>query len=330
MDHTTAPEALVAEYQETNSNVRMLADIRFKLLALLPTLGSAAIVLLSNYGLRYGETKHPSTAYLLGIAAIGLFGFAATLGVTLYDQRNSELYNALIHRAKFLEERLKLPTTPGALQQRDPGGQFRERPGRHRRLILKAGHDLALALIYGPVLGAWLFPISYSIARALGAPSPVALLLGVICGGLAAVTCYVWLVILDKRDLASYRAAARTADREALTNINIKIGEFETAGLRDSLEAIVAQCRTAEGPRPVLGFRRKTGECVDAASFLGAVQVSSFRKTTINSVTFYDPDRALVECTVEMDGTRTHNLRLFVRPSDSNEWKLLGWANGAI
>src|SRR5712691_4946195 len=36
--------------------------------------------------------------------AVGLMGFFLVLGIVLYDLRNSELYNALVHRAKVLEE----------------------------------------------------------------------------------------------------------------------------------------------------------------------------------------------------------------------------------
>jgi hypothetical protein len=79
-------------------------------------------------------------------------GFFATLGITFYDQRNTELYNALIGRAKYLEKRLKMF-----------GGQFQIRPPRNRRLLfIMMGHDTGLALIYGTVLGAWFFPIVYS------------------------------------------------------------------------------------------------------------------------------------------------------------------------
>ena len=43
------------EYEQINANFRMLADVRFKLLALLPVLGGAAVFVLSQIGLQAGH-----------------------------------------------------------------------------------------------------------------------------------------------------------------------------------------------------------------------------------------------------------------------------------
>lgn len=64
-----------------------------KLLAFVPTLAGLGVVLILN-----ADDIAPLEAF-----AIGLFGFIATLGITFYDQRNSELYNASINRASDLE-----------------------------------------------------------------------------------------------------------------------------------------------------------------------------------------------------------------------------------
>lgn len=139
------------EYAEVNTNFRMLADIRFKLLALVPALGGAANFVLSGFALAEGATAPPHSLVLM----IGVMGFLATLGITIYDQRNSELYDKLISRAKYLEQILELREK----------GQFRERPDRGRYLFWKLpmGHDVGLSIIYGPVLGAWAFPVTYVV-----------------------------------------------------------------------------------------------------------------------------------------------------------------------
>lgn len=151
---TSPPEQ---EYPQVNENFRMLADIRFKLLALIPPLGGVAIFLLSQAALtRPTDPPAPPPPgphdHAL-VFLLSLMGFFATLGLTFYDQRNNELYNALIGRAKFLERKLKMV-----------GGQFGTRPRRGRRLfgVVLMWHDHGLALIYGAVLGAWFLPIVYS------------------------------------------------------------------------------------------------------------------------------------------------------------------------
>jgi hypothetical protein len=96
-EHTQA-----TEYIQVNENFWMLADIRFKLLALIPTLGGVAIFLLS-------EERRTDHGLLLLTSGLG---FLATLGVTFYDQRNSALYNALIDRANYLERKPTLPRNP--------------------------------------------------------------------------------------------------------------------------------------------------------------------------------------------------------------------------
>ncbi len=150
--------ALMLEYEQVNQNFRMLAEIRFKLLAFLPTLAGVAIYALSHMAMST-DTAPPNSEkalYDLGTALlISALGFLATFGITLYDQRNTALYNALIVRAKAIEALMGIAD-----------GQFRQRPPRGRRVLgCVAGHDTALALIYSPVLGGWFFPMAYSALR---------------------------------------------------------------------------------------------------------------------------------------------------------------------
>lgn len=198
------------EYAQINDNFRFLADVRFKLLAFVPTLGGAAVFVLANLGLEAGKSQASSNPELLIVLLVSLFGFLATLGITLYDQRNSELYNALIHRAKYLEKAFGIQGAPGGLKIVSYGGQFNERPRKSRRIIFLAGHDLALALIYGPLLGAWLFPILYSICHITGSSNECSLLISIVVAAIGALGFACWLVALDKQEMQLYHAAAES------------------------------------------------------------------------------------------------------------------------
>lgn len=179
-------DSLRAEYQEVNGNVRSLSDIRFRLLAFIPALSGAGIYLLTAIGDPTKKTLSPCElllSKLMGtdgappaglspfdaakVMVIGGLGFLATLGVVYYDQRNSELYNALISRARFLERELGFERNPNVW--RAGGGQFNERPERGRRLLglFTLGHDTGLALIYAGALGGWLFPFAFAVASCL-------------------------------------------------------------------------------------------------------------------------------------------------------------------
>jgi hypothetical protein len=197
-----------AEYEQINENVRALADVRFKLLALLPIAGGIAVALMAE------AAKGADIRTLTMILAGSVLGFLLTLGITLYDQRNSELYNALIHRARHLERRRAQPPTPGYPQRRAAGGQFVERPGPSRSVFFLAKHDIALSLIYGALLGAWWHPFAYALAvLAHGGATgldPQART-HVVALFVAAVAILVFTLLLlkqDARDADAYRSAA--------------------------------------------------------------------------------------------------------------------------
>jgi hypothetical protein len=128
MEETNKHPNLELEYTQINENFRFLAEVRFKLLALVPTLGGAAAFVLAHAGLEAGKVPTSSNSRLLVVLLVSLFGFLATLGIILYDQWNSELYNALIHRAKWLESQFGVVGAPGGLREVSAGGQFSERP----------------------------------------------------------------------------------------------------------------------------------------------------------------------------------------------------------
>ncbi len=79
----TEDDKLRLDYDQTNQSYRMLTDIRFRLLALIPIFTSAGVALLAANG-------KPEV-----MLAGGLLGGAASFGVILYDLRNTHLYDAM-------------------------------------------------------------------------------------------------------------------------------------------------------------------------------------------------------------------------------------------
>ena len=162
-------EALRLDYEQTTQLYRMLADIRFKLLALIPTLAGAATLITADKA-KLG----PGT-----VLAVGILGFFATLGIIIYELRNSLFYDLSISRALRLERKLKLPRfTKLRRGLKEPGGVFTERPpGRepykgpgkqdplNQKLLrfIPIKHDLGLSFVYGVSLGGWMFIIINTI-----------------------------------------------------------------------------------------------------------------------------------------------------------------------
>jgi hypothetical protein len=170
--------ALRAEYQTAVDMVKLLCDIRFKCLTFVTAVIAVANLLLGN--------SSPVTRIMLG-----LVGFLTTLGIAVYEMRNSQLYEAAMHRAKVLEKELHaVRSSKESLR----GGLFSERPPyvestywknltheeraeardnqtaelmRFWRVEIK--HDQGLALIYGAVLGGWAYMIADSL---LSMPPP--------------------------------------------------------------------------------------------------------------------------------------------------------------
>jgi hypothetical protein len=153
----TAPnggDRLRLDYSQTVDLLRSLTDVRFKLLALVPTVAGTAVALLGR--------PRPA-AELLGV---GLLGLVATAGVLAYDLRNTQLYEYALRRAGAVEARLGM-LSPFA--ERSPGGLFAERPEPARRPLGLPGatHDGALALVYGAALAGWSYLVAWGGLRAL-------------------------------------------------------------------------------------------------------------------------------------------------------------------
>jgi hypothetical protein len=131
-------DRLTLDYEQTSQLLRTLTDIRFKLLAFVPTIAGASV----------GLVGHPRPAAdLLGV---GLLGLVATLGIFLYELRNSQTYDAALHRAGQLERALGLTTALGTAPQ---------------SALRYAG--VGLSFVYGAALGGWGYLVAWGALRAL-------------------------------------------------------------------------------------------------------------------------------------------------------------------
>ena len=148
-------DLLRLDYQQTTDLLRTLSDVRFKLLALVPTLSGTAIAVLG----------HPSSAAVL--LGVGLLGLLATLGILLYELRNTQLYDYAVRRAQHAEAQLGLPSIRGG--DNAVGGLFSERPGQTLRLfgIAPVDRDRGLVLVYSAALAGWTYLVAWGALHAL-------------------------------------------------------------------------------------------------------------------------------------------------------------------
>jgi hypothetical protein len=135
-------ERLRFDYDRTIDLLRSLTDIRFKLLAFIPTVAGAAVGFL-------GLGK--STGQLLGV---GLLGLTATCGVLLYELGNERTAEKAARHAAELEVKLGLDPLNG--------------PGE----VVSAARVHGLALVYGAALAGWTYVVAWGALRALDVGSP--------------------------------------------------------------------------------------------------------------------------------------------------------------
>ena len=128
-----ASQSLQIDYEQTTQLLRTLTDIRFKLLAFVPSIAGAAVAFMG--------AGHSASELL----AVGALGLAATVGVLLYELRNSELYDTVVERAAGLEEKLGL-------------GLFR---------LVGSRHERGFGLVYGAALAGWTYLVVWGALRAL-------------------------------------------------------------------------------------------------------------------------------------------------------------------
>lgn len=131
-------EALLKEYGEVSSNFRLLTDIRFKLLALLPIATAAAAAF-----------KDDST--VIASFALSLFGLVATIGLLTYNARNDQLYDELVGRAASIERSLGIPD--GAFANRPRAWLTIRMPG----VSWGVDHRTGVGTIYMASIALWLF-----------------------------------------------------------------------------------------------------------------------------------------------------------------------------
>jgi hypothetical protein len=141
-----ADERLRFDYDQTTQLLRTLIDVRFKLLAFVPTIAGAAVAF-------FGRPR-PAAELL----AVGLVGFVATLGIFMYELGNSQVSDRLTRHAAELERQLELS-----------GGLFGEPARADRRLfgVIAFSHARGLALVYGAAFAGWSYLTAWGALRAL-------------------------------------------------------------------------------------------------------------------------------------------------------------------
>lgn len=189
-------ERLRLDYDRTTDLLRDLTDVRFKLLAFVPTISGAAVGLVG---------RRPSGAELI---SVGVLGLVATLGIVLYELRNSAIHDYALDRARHLEAKLGFDS---AFHAGRSGGLFSERPGRGI-----AARDRGLALVYGAAIGGWAYLLAWGALRALGVQHAQSR--GLAVGALAALVVLVGFLRLDARPTPASGGGAGSRGREPVAS----------------------------------------------------------------------------------------------------------------
>ncbi|MBS0251339.1 MAG: hypothetical protein JSR78_09770 [Proteobacteria bacterium] len=138
-------EGLLKEYGEVGANHRKLTDIRFRLLAFLPT---ASIIL---------NIFKPEISGFQRVA-LALSGLAVSIGLITYNKRNDQIYFALENRAKTIERELHIP---------DGAFSTRPKPLTIFGSLWPIQHPTAIFVLYTATIAIWLFLVLDSSAAAL-------------------------------------------------------------------------------------------------------------------------------------------------------------------
>ena len=118
-----------------------------------------------------------------------------TVGLTIYDQRNTQIYDRIVRRGHLLERLLGFQPLqiPHIDDIRPVGGAFTDRPERGTLLGFKViCHDLGLSLVYAASLMGW----AYVLIEKLVSPRPLRFALPAVVG----VVAFVILLYLAHRN----------------------------------------------------------------------------------------------------------------------------------
>ena len=134
------------EYEQVTRLLGALDETRFRLLAFVPTIAGAAVGLISG---------RPPAVDLLGI---GLLGLAATVGILIYELRNSQIACELSIHAGRLERALQFesPVLPQPLAA-----------GTHLFGLIGLSRGRGLALVYAAALAGWSYLTAWGMFRAI-------------------------------------------------------------------------------------------------------------------------------------------------------------------
>jgi hypothetical protein len=156
-----AGDQLRIEYDRAGGLIDDLNDTRFKLLALVPTLSGTAVGLL-----RAGESA-------VTLLAVGILGLAATLGVLVYELRNTQTRKALRDRILEIERTLIGHELIGASSRRV--NLFGVVPVRY---------EVGVALVYAAALAGWGYLVAWGALAGLdvGHSRDIGVVLGAVWG----------------------------------------------------------------------------------------------------------------------------------------------------
>jgi hypothetical protein len=246
-------DALLKEYSEVGANFRLLTDIRFKLLGILPIAAAIAAALKGN---------------ALGIQGFGLslFGLVATLGLATYNARNDQLYDELVGRAASIERSLGLPD-----------GYFANRPrpwldvplGKLRWAV---DHRTGVTAIYAASVALWVYGI---LAPTLEFGRRAYLFLGLphfavadtaIWVNTSAMTLAIVLTVLGIVFIGKHKKCRAKALREWAAEAVRTAAELPMEAVGES-EKLLSLCASLSGEKPeTISSRAQFYTKVDAGS----------------------------------------------------------------